>query len=101
MIFTRKEFAHYFNAMRDGMGNDNSPLWVPEADTGPLEWFVCVKPLALQREAHEVTKEVYWDWCDTNLKGKTRCYSTDYQDKKEWWGFSDKSDIPYWMLRWL
>ena len=98
MIFTRKEFAHHFNALREGMGDSGSPLWIPEEDLGAAcGWFVCVKPLAI---AYNNTKQQYYAWCDATLSGNVRCFSSDSEDKKEWWGFTDKRDIPMWILKW-
>lgn len=102
MVLDRTEFADHFNSVKPGLGDESSPLWAPEEDTGPLQWFVCVEPLSQspKRKAHEVTKDVYWAWCNENLVGTTRCYSSDYQGKQEWWGFSDKQDIVLWTLKW-
>lgn len=97
MILSREEFAHHFNALRDGLGDSKSPLWIPDqVDAGgPSQWFVCVEPLGVNGYKFE-----YYNWCTTTLKGRVRCYSSDSDDKKEWWGFTDKQDIVLWTLKW-
>lgn len=97
MVLNRKEFAHYFNALKEGMGDAKSPLWAPEELQSPVSlWFVCVKPIGVSR-----FKWDYWNWCNSTLAGQVRCYSSDTTDKKEWWGFTNKDDIPVWMLKWM
>ena len=97
MILTREEFSHYFNALKEGLGDSKSPLWIPDEaeDGGPSEWFVCVKPIGVHK-----FKFAYYDWCNKTLRGKVRCYSSDNDDEQEWWGFTDQKDIPLWMLKW-
>ena len=96
MILSREEFVHTFNALQEGLGNDNSPLWIPEENEGQSSWFVCVKPIGAHRFKWE-----YWNWCNTTLRGQVRCYSSDPDDKKEWWGFTNKDDIVVWTLKWM
>lgn len=97
MILTRKEFAHTFNALQEGLGNDASPLWIPdEGQTLPSQWFVCVKPIGVHR-----FKSDYYQWCNSTLKGQVRCYSTSSDDQKEWWGFTNREDIVVWSLKWM
>jgi hypothetical protein len=95
MILSREEFSHHFNALKEGLGNKDSPLWIPD-DFEPSEWFVCVEPIGVHR-----FKSSYYDWCNKTLKGPVRCYSSDSDDKKEWWGFTNKEDIVLWMLKWM
>ena len=95
MLLDRAEFAQHFNRTQDGLGDNSSPLWIPEDDGAPSEWFVCVEPL----KSHNF-KQGYWDWCNTTLSGKVRCYSSDSDNQKEWWGFTDKQDIVLWTLKW-
>jgi hypothetical protein len=94
MILSRPEFADYFNSLKLGLGNPDSPLWEPE-DQIDSQWFVCVKPLDVTRY-----KWSYWDWCNAHLNGRVRCYSSDSDNGKEWWGFTDKQDIVLWTLKW-
>lgn len=97
MILNRQEFADSFNSLKEGLGDSNSPLWVPEEDTKePSNWFVCVEPIEVSR-----FKRAYWDWCNSTLTGKVRCYSSDTDNKKEWWGFTNQEDIVIWTLKWI
>lgn len=99
MIFTRKEFADVFNNIKDGLGKANSGLWIPEqSGKYRCEWFICVKPVTGWRNSTEYDE--YWDWCRDNMKGHVRCFSSDTEGQKEWWGFGNKDDIVMWMLRW-
>ena len=95
MLLDRTEFAQHFNKTQDGLGDKCSPLWLPEEDGSPSKWFVCVKPL----KSHSF-KQRYWNWCNTTLSGKVRCYSSYSDNQKEWWGFTDKQDIVLWTLKW-
>lgn len=96
MILSRQEFAHTFNALKEGLGNDDSPLWIPEENNNPSQWFVCVNPIGVHR-----FKQDYYQWCNSTLKGQVLCYSSDRDDKKEWWGFTDMDDIVVWSLKWM
>jgi len=95
-MLTREEFANTFNHMQAGLGDSSSPLWVPEQMPGSIEskWFICVKPFM------RTSKKQFWNWCATNLHGQLRCYSSDNENKQEWWGFTDKRDIVLFMLKW-
>jgi hypothetical protein len=98
-MLTRQQFADYFNSVKPDLGNDDSPLWIPESDDiikCQCQWFVNVKPLRL----HHAYKYSYWVWLRNNLKGEVRCYSSDYDNQEEWWGFTHKEDIVWWILRW-
>ena len=95
MILTRDEFAHTFNTLKEGLGNEDSPLWIPD-DNLPSEWFVCVKPIGVHRFKFD-----YYNWCNSALRGQVRCYSSASEDQKEWWGFTNKDDIVVWMLKWI
>ena len=94
MILSRQEFSQHFNDLKAGLGYEDSPLWIPDEDT-PSEWFVCVKPIGVHR-----FKFQYYDWCNNTLKGRVRCYSSNDEDKQEWWGFTVKEDIVLWTLKW-
>ena len=96
MILSREEFAHTFDALKEGLGNDDSPLWIPDNNELPSKWFVCVKPLKVH-----TYKSQYYQWCNSTLQGIVRCYSSSSEDQKEWWGFTNKEDIPIWMLKWM
>ena len=93
-MLTRLEFAQYFNSLRQGLGDPDSPLWDIEEE--PCNYFIAVKPVNFWDE--EGTKPEYWDWCNKYCKGKLVCYSSS--DEEEWWGFTDQQDILLWTLRW-
>jgi hypothetical protein len=95
VILDRTEFADYFNSLDSRLGGPDSPLWIPD-DFTPSQWFVCVKPIGVHR-----FKFSYFDWCNKTLAGRVRCYSSDPENQKEWWGFTDKNDIALWMLKWM
>lgn len=99
MILSRKDFVTHFEKLL-GQINNNSAIWIPEMGLAEFrsQWFVCVKPV-LGCQWH-FTKSDYWNWCDKNLKGRIRCYSSDNVQQEEWWGFTDKRDIPLWILKW-
>lgn len=94
-MMNRKEFSDMFNQQRKGLGDLGSALWEAEHDIPKCQWFVKVKPLKVSEYKHD-----YWDWCNINLTGKTRCFSSDSDGREEWWGFTDKYDIVLWLLRW-
>lgn len=71
--------------------NHTKTLWIPESTTSaPLEYFICVKPIRVSGE--------FWIWCDKYLKGECRCMSSNNLD--EIWGFTNKTDINWFILRW-
>lgn len=90
-IHTRKEFADHYNKIRPGLGKKSSPLWIPDRNSQCL-WFVSI-PRILE------ARDEYWTWCNANLLGKVRCFSSSEGD--QWWGFAKKDDIAYWLLRWM
>lgn len=104
MIYTRQQFADMWNEEKPGLGDEDSPLWVPEHnwtgmdEDGPLRcvWFVCIKPLGMWDRS--TSKEKFWHWCTENLIGRCRCFSSAGQE--EWWGFTDKDDLVLFILRW-
>ena len=98
MILDRQQFADHWNDEKPGLGNSNSPLWIPETFDSMIiqcEWFVCVKPLKVH-----YFKDQFWTWCEENLSGYCRCFSSNTDDSEEWWGFTDKTDLTIWMLKW-
>lgn len=100
-ILTRQEFSDYFNNLHldSRLGAAGSQLWEAECDIPNCQWFIKVKPLNISGKRHGY-KNSYWDWCNKNLSGKTRCFSSD-SDNEEWWGFTNKNDLVFWILRWL
>lgn len=95
-MLTRVEFAQHFDEVKHGLGQPDSPLWCPEENGDPSNWFVCVKPIGVSR-----FRGTYWNWCNTALQGQVKCYSSDSDNSHEWWGFTDQKDIPIWMLKWM
>lgn len=99
MILTRKEFTEYFNAKQPDIASDTGPLWIPESSGSPAhcQWFVCIPPLSFDQI---ISHEKYWQWCQQNLQGQIRCFSSDELNQHEWWGFTEHNDIAFWLLRW-
>lgn len=104
MILTRKQFAAHFRKLDSRLGNKHSALWEPENRPGmvPNKWFVCVRPVGAYHGNVYLSwdKDGYWEWCNSTLAGQVSCYSSDWDNKKEWWGFSNYDDIAMWLLRW-
>ena len=103
-MLSRKRFAKMFNKQHPGLGDEGSALWIPEEDSmRKSKWFVCIKPLyttfGTSAPRHH-NKEVYWTWVNASCTGKVRCYSSSQETSEEWWGFENKSDIAFWMLKW-
>ncbi len=83
-LLTRAQFRKKFNKE-----TDDRILWLPErAASITCHWFVNLKVNC---------PSDYWDWCNNNLKGHVRCFSSG--DEEEWWGFTNKDDISLWVLR--
>ena len=104
-MLSRKQFAAMYNKIRPGLGISSSNLWIPEHTTKiKSSWFVSIQPLSGPNEwisAMRIsTKEVYWAWVAENCAGQVRCYSCDYENGIEWWGFEKESDIAFWFLKW-
>lgn len=109
-ILTRREFRNLFNSYKQGLGNHNSPLWVPEQsgvstrkERIKSKWFICVKPIAppiLGTNCRDSIRETYSQWCQRNCKGRVLCYSSDTDNGEEWYGFTCKDDILLWVLKW-
>ena len=97
MILTRRQFKEYFKSLDPRLAVRGSPLWIPESfDDKKIRcrWFVCVHPVELG------DKGEYWDWCRSALDGELRCFSCNNEKQEEWWGFTHRRDIVWWMLRW-
>lgn len=92
-LFSRQEFIKHFEQINTGLGDADSPIWIPEQSDGiESKWFVRIKhPI-------EVTDSEYYKWCNRTLDGVVKCYSS--AETEEWWGFSNKDDIVAWSLRW-
>lgn len=97
-MINREQFAEMWDEEKPGLGGPESPLWSPEESFGPVrcEWFVCVKPISAVRHS----KELFWAWCNQNLQGQCRCFSSNHEGREEWWGFTDQNDAVIWLLKW-
>jgi hypothetical protein len=95
-MLNRQEFADHFNSFRNGLGDTDSPLWIPD-ESNPSQWFICVEPLGVLN-VHGY--DDYYEWCKQTLTGAVRCYCSDTVNREEWWGFTDKTDITIWALKW-
>lgn len=95
-MINRKEFRKIFNQLKSGLGDSNSPLWEPERHCRPSRWFVKIRPINFD----ETTSQKFWKWCYKNCRGQVLCYSTNSDNQEEWWGFTHRADIVFWVLRW-
>lgn len=98
MILTREQFIAWWDSWVPENTADrlDHPLWQPETDLKPGPpslWFVCAS-------CQRTSKDNYWDWCNSNLRGLVRCYMLDEEADEEWWGFTNRDDITWWMLKW-
>jgi hypothetical protein len=99
-MINRQQFTEYFEQKHKGLSELGGPLWIPEDFDPPIKcvWFICVNPII-----NGTGKTEYWEWCDKNMRGYARCFSSSVKDRthgEEWWGFTDSYDIPFWVLRW-
>lgn len=95
-VLSREEFIGHFNQfIYPDVIDIKHCIWEAENNhsSKPLcQYFVNITPI-------EEDMKIYWDWVETNMRGKTTCYSSD-GEYEEWWGFTDKYDIVLWSLRW-
>ena len=98
MILNRQQFADWFEAVKPGLGQPYSVLWIPEEATlTRFEWFVsCVNINAGRDYEH---KQQFWTWVRSNLQGRLACFSSS-ETEGDWWGFTDPDDITWFLLRW-
>lgn len=100
MILTRKQFKEHFNSLDPRLPVRGGPLWIPESfDNKKIccRWFVKVPPVALKTYNDF---DEYWIWCNLTMSGEVRCFSSSSEEQEEWWGFTHKRDILFWLLRW-
>jgi len=101
MIVPRNEF---YKIMVEEGGIEDSLLFMPETDAylnedgkkPPSSWFVCCVPIDLN--GPNGIAGYFFDWCSKNLKGYISCYYSS--GTEEWWGFTEKDDLFFWMLKW-
>lgn len=101
-IYTRFEFGKWLNLRDKRLGRRDCVAWSCEPKRHPSLWFVNVPPINLTNNGmrhHDLHRE-YWVWCSENLRGRVMGYYCDYENQIEWWGFTHKEDILFWLLRW-
>lgn len=96
MIVNRSEFRKIWNGYKPGLGDWNSPLWMPEENhrNKKSRWFACIPPI------YNSVYNEFRMWCVTNCRGQVLCYSSNCEDQEEWYGFTHKPDIMLFMLKW-
>ena len=102
-IQTRDEFKAWIRSIFDekNMDSEKSAVWIPEHDMNGVkcQWFVTVPCVNVSR--YPKYKSDYWMWCANNLTGHVRCFWSNPDDDEECWGFTNKDDIHWWMLKWI
>jgi hypothetical protein len=96
-MINRKQFRQLFNNKRNGLGDWDSPLWLPEQYNNhePSRWFVNIRPLN-----HQNFKTEFWAWANETCRGQVLCYSSSNEKQEEWWGFTHRDDIVLFLLKW-
>ena len=92
-LLNRKQFREMWEDRDSGLGEEHSPLWIPEQSQRKSRHFVCIRPLKKGRDE-------FWLWTVQNCRGQVLCYSSSDEDQEEWYGFTHKPDIVYFLLRW-
>lgn len=95
-LLTRKQFRELWSSYQTGLGNQNSPVWVPEGSTGakPSRYFLMIKPIL------DVQYYEFQLWCEQHCRGQVLCYSISYEKQEAWYGFTHRADIYWFALRW-
>jgi len=104
----RDEFIVAMNKIIRNEKNDcadpNHVLWYAEKFSKDYriycKWFVCVTPIDTTYHKDNWPQTSYWPWVGATLKGDIACFSSDTNEKEEWWGFTDQADMTMWMLKW-
>lgn len=92
-LLNRKQFRKMWEARDPGLGEEHSPLWIPEHSLRKSRHFLCVRPI--EEDNHKL-----WLWTVKNCQGQVLCYSSSDEDQEEWWGFTHKPDIVHFVLKW-
>lgn len=107
MIYNRQQFTDHWNQLLVDSSHYAStdcldhPLWIPDQTREPqCEYFVCVRPLHVLNQEPNDDRIGYWRWCEEQLQGLIKCYSSSQDYQQEWWGFTHHDDIAFWMLKW-
>ena len=100
MILDRQQFADHMESSMPGMGDRQSPLWIPEQQHGTrFKWFLRID---MANFPHDDSQ--FWQFAHNCLGGKIGCFSTGMDtvtgESWHWWGFTHKDDIPVFVLRW-
>jgi hypothetical protein len=94
-ILNRKQFKEVWEKILPGITAEDNPLWVSEVYTGrKSRWFINIHPINPDRW----NKTNFHLWCEKNCRGQILCYSSS--DENEWWGFTHKADIVWWVMKW-
>ncbi len=98
MICNRKQFIDYWNNIDPSLTNSSSPLWTYENYIQRrCRWFVKLDRPVTRLDSDEVKKE-YRIWITKHCRGLVLCYSSG--ETEEWWGFTHKPDLTFWILKW-
>ena len=91
-VIDREAFRAHFDWLHAGMGDDDSPLWIPEQDRAPSKWFMFVPQGGWDSDD-------FWPWCRQHCQGHVLCYSAS--EDGAWWGFECQEDMVLWSLKWV
>ena len=92
-MLTRRQFRELGNSWKPGLGDWDSPLWIPESVTNKRSrYFVVIPPVADQHYDN------FRLWCRLNCRGQILCYSLS--DQEAWYGFSHRADVAWFLLKW-
>jgi hypothetical protein len=100
LVVDRAQFTAIFDQIFKYSGGitDNHVLWEAEKCYNiKCTQFACVPPVKIKTDK----SDDYWNWCNSTLKGKVMCFSSNDDNSQEWWGFTEKEDILVWMIRWI
>ena len=94
MIYSRQELIQTFEEIKPGCADPGSPIWAQEDYLGfQCQYFICIPSTS------DINRRERWAWCKENLHGELLCFTAS--DEKEWWGFTHREDIEFWILRWV
>jgi hypothetical protein len=94
-ILNRKQFKEVWEKILPGITKEGNPLWASEDHTGrKSRWFIRIYPI----DHNTWNKTNFHLWCAKNCRGQILCYSTS--EENEWWGFTHKADIVWWVMKW-
>ena len=94
-VLNRQQFRELWNNYKSGLGDWGSPLWDADYSTGKKSrYFVAIKPIR-SNDHYE-----FRVWASKYCAGQILCYSVDDINEVAWYGFSHRSDIPLFLLKW-